>query len=89
MSYSLPINKIVSEEELLKHLHTRLDRPDAIPFEFKYYQIDWGFCIQHNRLKDFKDFSAIQVEFAKEEVEIRAESLKIQTHRPRQRQCAH
>ena len=30
------------------------------------------------RLKDFKDFSAIQVEFAKEEVEIRAESLKIQ-----------
>lgn len=55
MSYSLPINKIVSREELLLHLHTRLDRPNAIPFEFKYYQKDWGFCIQNNRLKDFQD----------------------------------
>lgn len=55
MSYSLPINKIVSKEELLLHLYTRLDRPNAIPFEFKYYQKDWGFCIQNNRLKNFQD----------------------------------
>ena len=52
MSYSLPLNKTVSREELLKHLHSRPDRPRAIPFEFKYYERDWGFCIQHEKLKE-------------------------------------
>lgn len=55
MSYSLPIDKVVSREELMTHLYTRPERPDAIPFEFKYYDKNWGFCIQHNRLKNFTD----------------------------------
>lgn len=54
LSYSLPINKIVSREELMQHLHTRPDRPDAVPYEFKFYERDWGFTIQHNKLKEFK-----------------------------------
>ena len=53
ISYSLPIDSIVTKEDLLKHLHTNPDRPEAIPFECKYYERDWGFCIQHKRLKDF------------------------------------
>lgn len=53
VSYSLPIDKVVSKEELLKHLHTDKGRPNAIPFEFKYYERDWGFCIQHSKLKKF------------------------------------
>jgi len=53
MRYSLPMGTVLSREELIKHLHTKPGRPDAIPFEFKYYERDWGFCIQHNRLKDF------------------------------------
>jgi aminopeptidase-like protein len=53
ISYSLPIDKVVTKEELMKHLHTSSQRPEAIPFEFKYYERDWGFCIQHNRLKEF------------------------------------
>lgn len=57
MSYSLPINKIVKREELMKHLYTNPSRPAAIPFEFKYYEKDWGFCVQHSRLKEFKDDS--------------------------------
>jgi len=51
VSYSLPINKSVVKEELIKHLHTRQDRPEAIPFEYSYYEKDWGFCIQYNKLK--------------------------------------
>jgi len=51
MSYSLPVNKVVDKKELLEHLHSRKDVPDAIPFEFKYYERDWGFCIQHSKLK--------------------------------------
>ena len=53
ISYSLPIDKIVTKKELLEHIHTNSERPDAIPFEFKYYQKDWGFCIEHNKLKKF------------------------------------
>jgi aminopeptidase-like protein len=52
VSYSLPISKVVSKEELLKHLHASSERPDAIPFEFKYYERDWGFCIQKRKLKE-------------------------------------
>jgi len=53
ISYSLPIDKIVTKEELMSHIHSRSDRPNAIPFEFKYYEKDWGFCIQHNKLSNF------------------------------------
>ncbi len=53
VSYSLPIDKVVSKEELLKHLHTDKERPNAIPFEFKYYQRNWGFCIEDSKLKEF------------------------------------
>ncbi len=50
VSYSLPINQIVSKEELLAHLHIHPSRPDAIPYVFKYYERDWGFCAtQHIR----------------------------------------
>ena len=54
ISYSLPIDKIVSKEELMQHLLTKPELPNAIPWEFKYYERDWGFCIQHNKLKNFK-----------------------------------
>lgn len=53
VSYSLPINTIVSKEDLMKHLHSNPKKPDAIPFEFKYYQKDWGFCIEHNKINNF------------------------------------
>ncbi|MDP8230759.1 MAG: DUF4910 domain-containing protein [Candidatus Gorgyraea atricola] len=53
VSYSLPVDKVVTKEELMKHLHTNPKRSGAIPFEFKYYEKDWGFCIQHDKLKDF------------------------------------
>lgn len=51
ISYSLPVDKEVPREELLSHLHTRPDRPGAIPFEFKYYERDWGFCMAHEKLE--------------------------------------
>lgn len=53
VSYSLPINKVVTKEQLMKHLHTNPVRPKAIPFEFKFYEREWGFCIQHDKLKKF------------------------------------
>jgi len=52
---SLAVNKKVSKEELMQHLHTNSSRPEWIPWVFKYYERDWGFCVEHNRLKEFKD----------------------------------
>jgi len=52
LSYSLPIDMVVSRDVLLKHLHSNPERPQAIPFEFKYYEKDWGFCIQHARIQE-------------------------------------
>jgi aminopeptidase-like protein/aminoglycoside N3'-acetyltransferase len=44
VSYSLPMDREVSREELLAHLHTHPQLPDAVPFIFKYYERDWGLC---------------------------------------------
>ena len=44
VSYSLAIDRVVSREELLSHLHVHPELADAIPFIFKYYERDWGLC---------------------------------------------
>ena len=54
VSYSLSVDKTISKEELMKHLYTIPSRPNAIPYKFKFYDKNWGFCIQHSKLKDFK-----------------------------------
>jgi len=51
VSYSLPFEGIVTREELLKHLYSHPKLPDAIPFQFKYYDKDWGLCCSQ-QLKD-------------------------------------
>jgi aminopeptidase-like protein len=51
-SFSLPFRGRVSREELLRHLTTDETRPHAIPFDFRYYERDWGFSLQHARLAE-------------------------------------
>ena len=46
---SLPIDEEIDLEELRTHLHTLPDRPRVVPYEFKYYELDWGFCMTHEQ----------------------------------------
>jgi aminopeptidase-like protein len=70
VSYSLPVEGIFSWEELEPHLHYSEERPHAIPWEFKYYERSWGFCLskdQFDRLAREKRYRAvIRVDFAKD-----------------------
>ena len=49
VSYSMPINKLISYEELNKHLYSVNDKPNAIPYVTSYYKKNWGFCIEHKK----------------------------------------
>lgn len=41
VGYSEPVNRIVSREELLTHIHSAVDK---IPYVTSYYKRNWGFC---------------------------------------------
>lgn len=61
VSYSLPIDRILSWEELEPHLYYS-KRPHAIPWVFKYYNRSWGFCLskeQFDELPRHKRYRAV------------------------------
>ena len=55
LAYCIPFEGWVSKEELLEHIYTVEDMPDAIPYITSVYEPRWGFCLQHNKLKQFTD----------------------------------
>ena len=51
VSYSTPVNKILSFKDLDKKIHTIKKLPNAIPYVTSYYHKNWGFCMSHNNYK--------------------------------------
>ena len=45
VNYSLPFSGKLTAEELTPHLHSVPHRPNALPFVFRFYNRDWGFCL--------------------------------------------
>lgn len=49
LGYSLPIDEVVSREELLSMIYTQPDQPDVIPYVTSYYKERCGFCMSENQ----------------------------------------
>jgi aminopeptidase-like protein len=55
VSYSTPVRKRVSLEELKSHVFTLPEHPEWIPYRTSYYHRDWGFCFSHRQLLGLQD----------------------------------
>ncbi len=54
VGYSTAVNKELDLEELLPHLHSLPDQPEAIPYVTSYYKKNWGFCISEIEKQNLK-----------------------------------
>lgn len=50
VSYSEPVDRVMTFEELRPRLHTLPDNPNAIPYRTSYFKRDWGFCLTERQL---------------------------------------
>jgi len=52
VSYSTPIHKKISFEELKGNLHYLENIPEAIPYRTSYYNESWGFCVSYKQYQE-------------------------------------
>ena len=55
VGYSIPVNQIISKGQLMDHLHSLPNQPNAIPYITSYYKRYWGFCVSHKEKQFIKN----------------------------------
>jgi aminopeptidase-like protein len=50
LNYSVPVDTIVSLDELREHIFTHPADPDLVPYRTSYYAERWGFCMTQRQL---------------------------------------
>ena len=64
VSYSMPIECTLNEEELLLKLHTLPLYPELIPYRTSYYALNWGFCCKQDLINsdDFEGPFSVKID---------------------------
>ncbi|MBX9740629.1 MAG: DUF4910 domain-containing protein [Beijerinckiaceae bacterium] len=57
VSYSMPVDRVLSRDELARHVHTLPDQPALVPYRTAYYAESWGFCLSHALWESMRDES--------------------------------
>lgn len=55
VGYSLPVDEIVTLDELKRIVYTQSDQPDVIPYVTSYYSERYGFCMSQNQVDNLKE----------------------------------
>ena len=55
VSYSEPIHKKLTFEELKENLHIHHELINAIPYRTSYYKRNWGFCMTHAQYQEISE----------------------------------
>jgi len=50
LNYSVPVDAVVSLQELREHVFTHPENPDLVPYRTSYYVERWGFCMSRRQL---------------------------------------
>lgn len=53
VGYSTAVNLTISRDNLLPHLYSLPNLPNAIPYVTSYYKERWGFCVSEQQRKEF------------------------------------
>jgi len=54
VSYSIPVNKRLKKNNLLKKIYFLKKQPNAIPYITSYYKRRWGFCVSYKQKKEIE-----------------------------------
>ncbi|HOO28118.1 MAG TPA: DUF2172 domain-containing protein, partial [Lachnospiraceae bacterium] len=54
LGYSIPVDTVLSLEELEPHLNTLQEQPELIPYTTSYYKERWGFCMSQKQKETLK-----------------------------------